>query len=189
MVGRLKNGGGDCRKPCANRSVGGSSGRLGASAFLPFKSGTLRIMRRDSKIVMVIEHIIAALESLTFQHALRRIILVLSSCVPELYVWGVFLTWLGVDSGWNTVRERWKINNRPRPASTAQFFPYNYSSIQLENGGEEIYFIKPPFLFLFENCINYRESRRGRGVTFHKMIIFIQFRISFTVSFRSLSSR
>lgn len=46
-------------------------------------------MRRDSKIVMVIEHIIAALESLTFQHALRQIILVLSSCVPE-FTCGVF---------------------------------------------------------------------------------------------------
>lgn len=89
MVGRLKEGGAIAgNRVHANRSVG-SSGRLGASAFLPFKSGTLRIMRRDSKIVMVIEHIIAALESLTFQHALRQIILVLSSCVPE-FTCGVF---------------------------------------------------------------------------------------------------
>lgn len=86
MVGRLKEG---QLQETVCKPIGGSSGRLGASAFLPFKSGTPWIMRRDSKIVMVIEHIIAALESLTFQHALRQIILVLSSCVPE-FTCGVF---------------------------------------------------------------------------------------------------
>lgn len=88
----------------------------------------------------------------------------------RVYVWGVFLTSLGVGSGWNTVRERWKINNRPRlnfPLIIILLIQLFLSKKTEEKG----YFIK--FSFLSKNCIDHEESR-GRGFTFHEMIIFIR---------------
>lgn len=60
--------------------------------------------------------------------------------------------------------------------ASAQFSPYNYSSYPTfliqENGGEGIFY-KIFSLSLSKNCIDHEESR-GRGFTFHEMIIFIR---------------
>ena len=86
MDGRLKNARQLQEAVERRRRSRGRRDELGASAFLPFKSGALRIMRPDSKIVMVIGHIIAALESLTFQLCDRLFSSLARACLKLYWV-------------------------------------------------------------------------------------------------------